>query len=428
MSNRKFYALLLVASLLLVMSIASVAGAQDDLSGDLEIFSWWAGGGEAAGLEAMIIAFNEIYPNINVINSAVAGGAGVNAKAVLTTRMLGGNPPDAFQVHAGAELNTLWVAAGRMVPLNDIYEANGWLEQYPQGLLDLISDEAGNIYSVPVNIHRSNVLWYVPANLEEWGVTVPASWDEFITTTCPALQAAGVTPISIGQNWTQVHLWESVALATLGVEGYNGLWTGETSWVDPAVVGTFETLGAIMDCANEDMNALAWQDASQRVVNGEAAFNIMGDWAAGYYLVDMALEPGVGFGWAASPGTDGTFMMLSDTFGLPVGAPNEANARAWLSYIGGAAAQDIFNPLKGSLPANTTADIGNAELYNAYFQDAYTDWTTNSIVGSLAHGAVASQAFLDGFSAIVASFQSGRDAASAAANAGALALQAGVGQ
>jgi glucose/mannose transport system substrate-binding protein len=428
MSNRKFYALLLIASLLLVMSIASVATAQDDLSGDLEIFSWWAGGGEAAGLEALIAEFNVMYPNVNVINSAVAGGAGVNAKAVLTTRMLGGDPPDTFQVHAGAELNTLWVAANRMQPLNDIYEANGWMEQYPQGLLDLISDEAGNIYSVPVNIHRSNVLWYVPSNLEEWGVTVPATWDEFITTTCPALQAAGVTPISIGQNWTQVHLWESVALAELGVEGYNGLWNGTTSWVSPEVIGTFETLGQIMDCANEDMNALAWQDASQRVVNGEAAFNIMGDWAAGYYLVDMALEPGTGFAWAASPGTDGTFIMLSDTFGLPIGAPNEANARAWLTFIGTAAAQDIFNPLKGSLPANTTADITNAELYNAYFQDAYTDWTTNDIVGSLQHGAVAPQAFLDGFAALVAAFQGNRDAASAAANAGALALQVGIGQ
>lgn len=418
---RKISLLALLA--LVVFGVFGVAVAQEDASGDLEIFSWWTGGGEEAGLNALIARFSELYPDINVTNAAVAGGSGVNARAVLTTRMLGGDPPDTFQVHAGEELNALWVAAGLMEPLNDIYDANGWLDQFPAGLLDLITDEAGNIYVVPVNIHRSNVLWYVPANLEQWGVTVPASWDEFVNTTCPALQAQGVTPISIGENWTQVHLWESVALGVLGVEAYNGLWNGSTNWTSPEVANTFATLGQVMDCANDDMNALTWQDASQRVANGEAAFNIMGDWAAGYYLVDLALEPETGFGWAASPGTDGVFMMLSDSFGLPLGAPNPGAVRAWLSFLGTAEAQDLFNPVKGSLPANTTADIGNSELYNAYFQDAYSDWTGNEIVGSLAHGLVAAPAFLNGFSNVIATFQGDRDATNASVTAAALALQ-----
>lgn len=421
--NKKvlFFVLLLVS-----LSLFAVASAQD-ASGDLEIFSWWTGGGEAAGLDALIARFSEMYPNVNIINAAVAGGSGVNARAVLTTRMLGGDPPDTFQVHAGQELNALWVAAGLMQPLNDIYAANGWMDQFPQGLLDLITDDAGNIYVVPVNIHRSNVMWYVPGNLENWGVTVPASWDEFVNETCPALQAKDVTPITVGENWTQIHLWESVALGVLGEEAYNGLWDGTTAWTSPEVINVFETLGKVMDCANDDMNALSWQDASQRVANGEAAFNIMGDWAAGYFLVDLALEPGVGFGWAASPGTPGVFMMLSDTFGLPLGAPNPGAVTAWLSFLGTAEAQDLFNPVKGSLPANTTADISNPDLYNAYFQSAYADWTSNAIVGSLAHGLVAAPAFQNGFSSIIASFQADRDATSAAANTAVLALQTGIG-
>ena len=421
MKHLRLFSLLLV--LALTLTAAGVMAQDAAPSGDLEIFSWWTGGGEEAGLNALIARFSELYPDVNVNNAAVAGGSGVNARAVLTTRMLGGDPPDTFQVHAGEELNALWVAAGLMQPLNEIYEANGWMEQFPQGLLDLITDEAGSIYVVPVNIHRSNVLWYVPANLEQWGVTVPATWDEFVTTTCPALQAAGVTPLTVGENWTQVHLWESVALGVLGVEAYNGLWDGSTNWTSPEVINTFTVLGQVMDCANDDMNALTWQDASQRVANGEAAFNIMGDWAAGYFLVDLALEPGTGFAWAASPGTDGVFMMLSDTFGLPVGAPNADAVRAWLSFLGTAEAQDLFNPVKGSLPANTTADIGNAELYNAYFQNAYEDWTTNQIVGSLAHGLVAAPAFSNGFNNIIATFQGDRDANNAAVTAATLALQ-----
>ena len=419
----------IVALMVLVLALAltgAVMGQDAAPSGELEVFSWWTGGGEAAGLDALIAQFSEMYPDVTVVNAAVAGGSGVNARAVLTTRMLGGDPPDAFQVHAGEELNAVWVAANAVQPLNDIYEANGWMEQYPQGLLDLLTDAEGNIYSVPVNIHRSNVMWYVPANLETWGVTVPTSWDEFVTTTCPALQAAGVTPLAVGENWTQVHLWESVALGVLGTEAYNGLWDGTTSWTSDEVASVFDTYSQVIACTNDDRNALSWQDASATVVDGTAAFNIMGDWAAGYFLVDLALTPGEGFAWAPAPGTGGNFMMLSDTFAEPVGAPNPDATTAWLSFIGSGEAQDLFNPVKGSLPANLTADITNTDLYNAYFQNAYEDWTTNAIVGSLAHGLVAPPAFSNAFGAALASYIDNGDVASTTAGLAQLAIQTGM--
>src|SRR5262249_42642311 len=158
-------------------------------------------------------------------------------------------PPDVFQVHAGAELNTLWVKAGKVQPLNDIYQANGWMQEFPQGLLDLISDSSGNIYSVPVNIHRANLLWYIPANLTKWGVTVPTSWDEFVNTTCPALKAKNITPIEVGEPWTQVHLWENVALGVLGADDYKNLWNGSLSLADQKVVAVWDTFGKVLDCA-----------------------------------------------------------------------------------------------------------------------------------------------------------------------------------
>jgi len=420
--------LAIVLALALVLSLATVTTAQDNLSGDLEIFSWWTGGGEAAGLDALIARFKELHPNVNVINSAVAGGSGVNAKAVLTTRMLGGDPPDIFQVHAGAELNSLWVKAQRVEPLNDIYDANGWKTQFPDCLLKLISDVQGNIYSVPVNIHRSNVMWYIPANLQKWGVTVPASWDEFVSTTCPALQAKGITPLAVGPTWTQSHLWESVALGVLGADGWNGLWNGKTNWTGPESMKVWDTYNKLLACGNSDMNALGdWQPASDMVIDGKAAFNVMGDWAAGYFIVDKKLTPETDFAWVPSPGTAGNFMMLSDTFALPKGAPHRDNAVAWLNFVGSAEAQDLFNPKKGSLPANTTAKINDATLYNAYFQSAYKDWTTNTIVGSQRHGAVAPAAFDSGFLNIIAQFSSDHDETTAAANAGALAIQVGLG-
>lgn len=411
--------------LILLLVLGTASALAQDVSGDLEIFSWWTGSGEEAGLLALITRFNALFPNVNVINSAVAGGAGTNAKVVLRTRMQRDMPPGTFQVHAGAELNADWVAAGKMESLNFLYEEKDWLKAYPEALIKFISDSEGQIYAVPVNIHRANVMWYVPANLQNWGVSVPATWAEFLGSACPVLQARGIVPLALGEAWTQSHLWESVALAQLGVETYNGLWNGTTDWQSDEVIGVFETYGRILDCANEDMAALAWQDASQMVIDGEAAFTIMGDWVVGYYL-ELGLEPKSGFSWAASPGTQGVFMMLSDTFGLPKNAPNRDAVLAWLGFLGSAEAQDIFNPLRGSLPANTGADTANRALYNAYFQEAYIDWTTNIIVGSQAHGAVAPPMFTSGFEEIIAQFEETRAAFNAAAASAALARSNGM--
>ena len=94
----------------------------------VEIFSWWTGAGEEAGLLALIDLFQEQYPEYDVVNSAVAGGAGTDARAVLASRMQAGDPPGTFQIHAGRVLLDTWVAADAMEPLNFLYEEEGWFD------------------------------------------------------------------------------------------------------------------------------------------------------------------------------------------------------------------------------------------------------------------------------------------------------------
>lgn len=415
----------LVVLLALVVSLFAVVNAQDsDLSGDLEIFSWWAGD-EGPALEALIQLYNSMYPNVNVINATVTGGSGVNARAVLSNRMLGGNPPSSFQVHAGAELTDTWVIAGRMEDLTFLYEEEGWFEAFPQGILDLMTYQGG-IYSVPVNIHRSNVMWYNPEKVAEWGFDVPTTWDEFLAL-CPTIQAAGVTPLVVGEEWTQRHLWESVALAVLGPDGWNGFWTGDTAPDGPEMVAVWEKFGEVLACSNIDTDAtgLSWQQAVDRVVAGEAAFNIMGDWAAGYMFTTLGLQPGTGFGYVPSPDTAGVFMALSDSFGLPVNAPNRPATVAWLRLLGSVEGQNAFNPLKGSIPARADIDLEATGLYNQYLIDAAADWSNNVIVGSLVHGTVGNPRFASEFSTVLEIFKVTRDANAAASALFAICVQSG---
>jgi glucose/mannose transport system substrate-binding protein len=390
---------ILIATLVLVALVAGACGTPAAPppeegpampSGSIEIFSWWTAGGEAEGLEAMYDVFAAQYPDVEIINATVAGGAGMEAKAVLATRMQAGDAPDSFQVHAGHELIDSWVVAEKMEPVTFIFEENNWRDVYPPGVIEVLSS-GGDIWSVPVNIHRSNVFWYNKQVFEDNGLTPPATLDDFFDV-AEDLEAAGVTPLAVGDSgvWVDLHVFESLLLATLGPDAYRGLWDGSTDWNGSGVTEALEAFAAMMDYANEDHSALSWDQAAQLVVDGDAAATIMGDWSEGYFK-SVGLMPDVEFGYVPSPGTAGSFMLLSDSFGLPKGAPNRDGAIAWLTVCGSKEGQDAFNPIKGSIPARTD---GDRSLYDVYLQSAMDDFASDEIVPSLAHGAAASEGWV----------------------------------
>ncbi len=151
-------------------------------------------------------------------------------------------------------------------------------------------------------------MWYNPLILEENGVEVPATFDEFFEV-ADTLQAAGVTPLALGDNgiWASTHLMETVLLGVLGPDGYRGLWTGEMDWNSPEVTEALDTFARMLDYVNDDHAALSWDQAAQLVVDGDAAMTIMGDWADGYFF-SLGLTPNVDYGYAPTPGTDGVFL------------------------------------------------------------------------------------------------------------------------
>jgi glucose/mannose transport system substrate-binding protein len=389
--------------------------------GPLEIFSWWTGPGEGEAFDALLKRYNELYPDVKINNAAVSGGAGVAARAVLKTRMLGGNPPDTFMVHAGAELIKGWVAADRMEPLTEVFKSEGWMDKFPKGLLDMITYK-GDIWTVPVNVHRANVMWYVPENLKKWNITVPESWDDFFKV-CASLKGKNITPLEVGQDWTTVELFDDVLLAQIGPDDYNALYQGKINWTDDKVKAAWDTYGKVMDCTNADNQSLSWQQATDAVIDGSAAFNLMGDWSAGYMSGAKKLTPGKDFGWSPAPGTKGTFMMVSDSFGLPKNVKDKDATLAFLKLIGTVEAQDLFNPIKGSIAARLDSDLSK---YNEYGKSAAADWKSNKVVGSMIHGAVGGDAFSNDFATVVSVYITTRDPNIASAAAQQIAINAGI--
>jgi glucose/mannose transport system substrate-binding protein len=388
------FAVLVLA--LALPAAGSAAPSKAKASCELSVFSWWTGGGEAAGLTKLQAIWDKAHPSCKFKNEAVAGGAGTNAKAVLAQRLEAGNPPDSFQGHAGKELLD-YIKAGQVLPIDSIYKQYGFDKVMPKQLLSQIRYK-GHLYSVPVNIHRANVLWYNPTVLKKAGITTaPSTWAQFVAD-LKAIKSkeSGVTPLALGEQWTQKHLFETILISTLGPAGWNKLWTKAGNWNSAGVktsIARFDDL--LKNYTNSDAASLTWQDAGKLVIDGKAAFNIMGDWQDGYFSGttsggNLAKKPNVDYKWAAVPGTNGVYDWLSDSFTLPKGAPHPVPAKQWLAFLGSKKAQDTFNPVKGSIPARQDA---TRSLYGPYLKWALTQWKTDTLVGSLTHGVVADNAW-----------------------------------
>ncbi len=390
---------------LAVLVLPSGPGVMAGAAKKLEIFSWWTAGGEADGLKAMFGIYAKRFPGVEIINATVAGGAGTNAKAVLKTRMQGGDPPDSFQVHGGAELVDTWVKTGLLEPITSLYKSEGWLNIMPKDLVEMISS-GGEQYAVPVNVHRGNVLWYNKKIFDENNLKAPATWEEFFKA-ADALKAKGIAPLALGDKnkWEAAHLFEDVLIATLGADGYRGLWTGKTSWEGDTVKRALEAYAKVLSYVNSDHAAGTWDSAVQMLVDKKAAASVMGDWAAGYFT-SKGWKAAADYGFVPVPGTTGVFVVVTDTFGLPKKAPHRDEALNWLKVAGSKDGQEAFNPLKGSICARTDCD---PKKFDAYLQSSAADFAKNKLVPSEVHGSAAPEGFATAFNDIVNLFVTNKD-------------------
>ena len=397
---------LVAAAAAIALAVTGCSSSSDEAATEdteFEIFTWWASGGEAAGLQGMIDVYTAQNPNTEFINAAVAGGAGVNAKAVLQSRLDANEPPDSFQAHAGMELDG-YVRGGQLEDLTSLYASEGWDKIFPADLIKTLTVD-GKIYSVPVNIHRANVLWWNPASFTKAGITkAPETLDEFFAD-LEKFKKAGITGLALAGkgDWAIAHLLDWMLVASMGADKYEGLYSGSTSWTGPEVAAALKNFQKALAYGNKGAGNLDWPDAGKLVTSGKAGFFIMGDWASAQWQSD-GLKLGTDYTFAAAPGTVGIYQWLSDSFTLPVGAPHRNAAIAWLKVCGSQAGQDAFNPKKGSISARTDADLSK---YDDYLKSASADWSKDRLVGSTVHGVNGNNAHMAAYSAAVGKYFSG---------------------
>jgi glucose/mannose transport system substrate-binding protein len=326
-----------------------------------EILSWWVQRGEADALRALLGVYARSHPRDGSITSTTVEGK-LGARAELSSRMLHGRPPDTFQVNGGNALLS-WVrhtAAGEQMDAIDfLFDSEGWKRAFPPDVLDLVSHR-GRLYAVPLNLHRTNSLFYNQRVLAENGLRPPSTLDE-LHSVAEILRDRGVVPLAMGhaQPWTLTMLtFEAVLVADAGAEYYREFFAGRRNADDCELRRALAHVARMLAYSNEDAPRLGWDGALDRMRSGAAAMTLMGDWAKGY-LVTKGCRLGEDFGQAPSPGCARAFVFATDVFGLPKRAAHRASAIELLKVFGSKEGQHAFSQHKGSIPARADIDVSS---------------------------------------------------------------------
>ncbi len=394
-----------------IVALAIPTCAQAD--GTVEVLHWWTSGGEAKAVGELKNAFES--QGGKWIDSPIAGGGGDAAMTALRARVVAGNPPTAVQLK-GPGIQE-WAQQGALNDVDAVAQKEKWDGVLPPALAGIMKYD-GKYVAAPVNIHRVDWLWANPEVHKKAGISeMPKTWDEF-NAAADKLKAAGITPLAHGgQPWQDATIFEDVVLGVGGPEFYRKALVelDQTALESDTMVKSFDQLRKLRGYVDANFAGRDWNLATSMVMKGEAAFQIMGDWAKGEFLA-AGKVPEKDFLCAPTPGNG--FVLNSDsfTFFKVSGEDNLKGQQVLASLIMSPAFQETFNLAKGSIPARTDVPL---DKFDACAQRSHKDLlaaiAANALVPSMAHEMAISRSvrgeFLDLVTAFFNSDMSSQEAA-----------------
>ena len=325
---------------------------------DVEVTHWWTSGGEAAAVAEFAKAFDAT--GNHWVDGAIAG-SGDTARPIIISRILGGNPMGATQLNPGKDADDL-IKADLMLDLTELATAEDWKSIInPTSQLTSCTYD-GKVYCVPVNLHSGQWMWINRHVYEDNGIAVPTNWNEFVAT-AGDIKAKGIIPLAMANGWAVGAALGPIEIAVSGVDNYVKIRKDRDLELAAGPEGrkVWEALDAARKLVDPANIVPQWNDAVAQVVRGEAAANIMGDWAGGEFAVaglvagkDFDCLPGLGLAPVLDTG--------GDVFYFPKNAdPEVTKAQLVLaSTLLKKETQVAFNLKKGSLPIRLDVDINAA--------------------------------------------------------------------
>jgi glucose/mannose transport system substrate-binding protein len=387
-----------------VAAALAIAACGPAAAGEVEVLHYWTSGGEAKSVEVLKRAIQARGHRWK--DFAVAGGGGDSAMSVLKSRVLAGNPPAAAQIK-GPTIQE-WAQLGVLANLDALAQYERWDSVLPKVVADAMKYR-GTYVAAPVNVHRVNWMWANPDVLRRAGVAeAPRTWEEFFSA-AERIAAAGFIPLAHGgQNWQDFTVFEDVVLGVGGTAFYQQAMVE----LQPAALNsetmrqaleTFRRLKRYTDAGSPGRD---WNLTTALVMDGRAAFQLMGDWAKGEFLA-AGKVPGKDFLCLPAPGTATAFTFNIDSFAMfQLKSVDAQKAQGYLaSALMGQEFQESFNLAKGSIPARLNMKL---DRFDACGKTSARDFATAAkagrLVPSIAHGMAVPPALEGAFKDIVSQY------------------------
>ena len=373
----KSYILSAVSGIALTVAGAAHAGPE------AEVLHYWTSGGEA---KSVAVLQKEFADNGGTwTDMPVAGGGGDAAMTALRARVLSGNAPTAVQLKGPAIQE--WYEEGVLADISSVADANGWADVLPDSIAGHMKCE-GTWCAAPVNVHRIDWIWANAEVLSANGIEMPKTWDEF-NAAAKKLQAAGIIPLAHGgQAWQDATVFEAVALGILGADGFKKAFVDldKDTLTSDGMIAVFDQMRMMRGFVDPNFSGRDWNLATAMVMNGEAAFQIMGDWAKGEFTA-AGKVPGEDFLCMSTPGEG--FLYNVDSFAMFAvdGDDKKAGQDLLAKLVVGKNFQEVFNLNKGSIPARTDVALDKFDscaLLSA--DDMAASSEGGSLLPSYAHG------------------------------------------
>jgi len=308
--------------------------------------------------EAIVKAWNEQHPDMPVNHSIIAHE---DFKQAIRAYLTADPAPDVLTWFAGNRTR-FFIDKGLVMDITAMWDENKFNDVYAPGFQALASYKDKK-YFLPTAYYWW-AIYYRPSLFEQAGVAKPPeTWDELLTA-CDQLNAAGITPITIGARfrWPAAAWFDYINMRLNGPQFHIDLTDLKVPYTDPKVKGVFEKWKELIDhkCFIEDPAAYDWQEALPLMTEGKAAMYLMGQFVVDSYPDEMEndldffrfpiIDPNMPIGEDAP--TDGFFLATT--------ARNPEGAQAFLAYLGSQEVQQKAFAELGRLPTRTDVDISQA--------------------------------------------------------------------
>ena len=353
--------------------------------------------------------------------TAIAGHT-ANTLAKLRADVVAGSAPAAVQLK-GPEIAE-WNATGRTANLDDLATEEGWDDVVAPELLPVMKP-TGSWVAAPMNIHRINWIWGNKAVMDEAGVAdLPKTWDEY-NAACEQAAAIGKACLAhYSADWTDATTFE-VVLYGMFPETFKAAFVDgdlDAMRSDEMITALDQMRLMVSDHVDPDILGGGDYDATgQSLGNGDAMFQIMGDWFIGN-LKSWGFEPGADIACAGAPMNSGQpgFILNSDSVVFFEQSDPDfiEGQRLLASLILSPDFQTIFNQAKGSIPARLDVDL--SEGFNPCQQVAQADLAASieagTLVRSMAHNMTVLQKFRGAMMEVITEFVNSDMSSEEAAN------------